>query len=134
MIRKELCLNGKTRSLTTCYSSNMWLRFFKHWNQHLVSFEDFKISTDCLSECLKVLVACFETNTWLRFLVIGKYWEFLKTWSVTSILTCQHKPNETLSFKSLIFTLIFHSTKLFFSLPPFLPSLFVLDINYYIRI
>ena len=37
--------------------------FFKHWMQLLVSSDDSQISTDDLTECLKVLAAYFKTNT-----------------------------------------------------------------------
>ena len=85
MTEKDLCLIGKIHSFATCYSSSIWLSFSNNWTQLLVSSEEFKISANCLAECLENFPTCFETNTQLRFLFIGKYLEFLKKWFVTSI-------------------------------------------------
>ena len=85
MTEKDLCLIGKIHSSATCYSSSIWLSFSNNCTQLLVSSEQFKISAGCLAECLENFPICFETNTQLSFLFIGKYLEFLKKWSVTSI-------------------------------------------------
>ena len=62
-------------------------KLLKHWTQLLLYSEDFKISTKCLAECLKVLASYFEGNVWLSFLVVEKHWEFLKAVSVKSMNT-----------------------------------------------
>ena len=70
--KRELCFIGKHIARSHVIVQHV-AKLFKHWVQLLVSFEDVKISTDCLAECLKVLAACFETNARLSFLIIRKH-------------------------------------------------------------
>ena len=74
-IHVYIFFKGKTHSSVTCYRSKMWLSLSNSWTQLSIFSEDFKFSTDCLTECLKVLDACFQTDTQLIFFV---HWEILR--------------------------------------------------------
>ena len=77
--KKELRFIGKTHSLATCYSSNMLLSFSNTGLSLWIFSEDFMISTDCLTECLKDCTARFEANTRLIFWSSRNIESFLKS-------------------------------------------------------
>ena len=94
--QNRIAFDSKRTQVSHLLQPRYLAKLFKHWNQLLVTSEDFKTSTDCFAKCLNVLAACFNPDTQMSLTFIRTCREFLKTWSVKSINSRLHTSNENL--------------------------------------